>query len=190
MLNPSNLGNDEYMIWGHNNGDLEASETTDVPGIVKARLDRVWRVSEVNESGITVDVGGVDIRWDLTALGAVTASDLRLLIDTDNDGVFLDETAISGATSLGGGIFEFSTVSGVTNNLRFTLGTINTGQTPLPVELVYFDASISDNKTVNLIWQTASEVNNNFFTIERSRNSIEWEIISVVKGAGNTGNKT
>lgn len=43
-----------------------------------------------------------------------------------------------------------------------------------------------DNKTVLIEWQTASEINNAFFTIERSQNAIDWEVIRRVSGAGNS----
>ncbi len=129
IVNPTNLDNNEFLMWGHNNGVQQAIEIADVPFPVQARFDRVWRVSEVNSTSTAVDVGNIDVRFDLTGLGSVTASDLRLLVDTDNDGFFNDETPISGATSLGSNIYEFSGVSAIANNLRFTLGTINSSQT-------------------------------------------------------------
>ena len=46
-----------------------------------------------------------------------------MIIDTDNDGVFADETPIGGATTVIGNIVQFSGVSGLTNGLRFTIGT-------------------------------------------------------------------
>lgn len=186
ILNPSNLDDDEFLIWGHDNGAQEAIETIDVPGIVQARFDRVWRVSEVNTSSTAVDVGSIDVRFDLSGLGSVTASDLRLLVDTDNDGFFNDETPISGATSLGGDIFEFSGVTAIENNLRFTLGTINSNQTPLPIQLVYFNAIVENERSVKLEWKTDSEMNNDFFTIERSLNATDWEIVTTINGAGNS----
>jgi hypothetical protein len=97
-----------------------------------------------------VDVGSIDIRWDLTGKGAVTASDLRLLIDTDNDGTFADETPIPGATLIGGNVYGFSGVSAISNNLRFTIGTANSSQTPLPIELISFIAKPVDNRNVQL----------------------------------------
>ncbi len=137
MLNPTGLGNDEFLMWGHDNGDELATETTDVPAggdPVDARFDRVWRVSEANSSGTGgVDVGSINIRWDLTGKGSVTASDLRLLVDTDNDGNFADETPISGATLVSGNVYQFAGVSAIVNNYRFTLATINDTQTPLYV---------------------------------------------------------
>ncbi|MGB4973315.1 MAG: T9SS type A sorting domain-containing protein [Cyclobacteriaceae bacterium] len=186
ILNPSGLGDNEFLMWGHDNGTQKATETTDIPAGVQARLDRVWRASEVNTSGTAVDVGAINIRFDLAGLGTITSSDLRLLVDTDNDGVFIDETPISGATSLGSSIYQFAGVTAIANNSRFTLGTINTIQTPLPIELVSFSAKLLDKKLVKLDWQTATEVNNDYFTIERSQNGSDWQVMSRVNGAGNS----
>jgi hypothetical protein len=187
ILNPTGLDNDEFLIWGHDNGIQQAVETVDVPVGVQARFDRVWRASEVNSAGTAVDVGAIDVRFDLTGLGPVTASDLRLMVDTDNDGVFNDETAIAGATNVSGNIYQFAGIAAIANNLRFTLGTINTNQTPLPIELVYFAAATAlDNKAVNLEWQTASEINNDYFTVERSANGNDWFEVVRVDGAGNS----
>ncbi len=186
MLNPSGLGNDEFLIWGHDNGTQQATETSDVPSGVQARFDRVWRVSEVNTSGSAVDVGSIDIRFDLTGLGSVTVSDLRLIIDTDDDGLFDDETPISGATNVSGSVYQFASVTAITNNSRFTIGTSNFPQTPLPIELVKFTAKGVDDRMVQLDWQTASEINNDYFTLERSKNGNEWEEVVTIDGAGNS----
>ena len=57
---------------------------------------------------------------------------------------------------------------------------------PLPIELIYFNAITEDNRTVKLAWETASEINNDFFTIERSINAMDWEIVTTIDGAGNS----
>jgi hypothetical protein len=186
MSNPTGLGNDEFLIWGHDAGVLSATETSDVPSTVEARLDRVWRASEANIAGTTVDVGAVDIRFDLSAFGAVVASELRLLVDTDNDGVFANNTPISGATSLGNNIYVFAGVTAIEDNYRFTLGTTNITGTPLPVELTSFTAHLSKNGYVNLNWETSTEINNSHFTIEYSTNGEIWTDLARVEGAGNS----
>ncbi len=56
---------------------------------------------------------------------------------------------------------------------------------PLPVELTYFNADVVDRK-VRLTWQTATETNNNFFTIERSIDAVNWEFVLEKDGAGNS----
>jgi hypothetical protein len=60
------------------------------------------------------------------------------------------------------------------------------GCTPLPIELLNFDAQLKANGEVELIWQTASEVNNDFFTIEKSIDGISWNEMRQVDGAGNS----
>jgi hypothetical protein len=186
ILNPSDLDNNEFMIWGHDGGEQQAIETSDIPAGVDARFERVWRVSEVDMSSSPVEVGSVDIRWDLAGLGSVTASDLRLLIDTDNDGTFADETPIAGATSIGGDIYEFSAQAGLQNNLRFTLATINSNATPLPIELISFEGKAIDLYENELTWSTASESNNSHFIVEHSRDAQTWESIGQLEGQGNS----
>ena len=58
-------------------------------------------------------------------------------------------------------------------------------KTLLPIQLLYFDA-VRDEKIVNLDWSTASEKNNNFFTIERSLDANNFEFVSNFPGAGNS----
>jgi hypothetical protein len=76
------------------------------------------------------------------------------------------------------------TSGAVTSFSPFTLGSSNT-QNPLPVELLSFKAEAMANQ-VELDWTTASEVNNHFFTIERSVDLITYEEVARVKGAGNS----
>jgi hypothetical protein len=63
--------------------------------------------------------------------------------------------------------------------------TVTCTGTPLPIELIEFK-SIKTVNGVLIKWVTASEINNDYFTIERSSNAEEWEIIGTVKGAGNS----
>lgn len=55
----------------------------------------------------------------------------------------------------------------------------------LPVELITFDAK-STSKNVSLLWKTASETNNDYFSIQRSSNGKDFQEIAVQKGAGTT----
>ncbi len=186
ISNPDNLDDNEFLLWGHNNAALQANDLADVPTGVQARFGRTWRASEVNISGAAADIGAVNLSWDLTGLGAVTPSDLRLLIDSDNDGIFSDETPISGATSLGGNVYEFAGVTGITNQSRFTLGTISKLVTPLPITMVSFTAETTDHRTVELNWETASETSNDYFTVEKSQDLHSWTTVATVPGAGNS----
>ena len=56
---------------------------------------------------------------------------------------------------------------------------------PLPVELISFAADVH-NERIALSWSTATEVNNDFFGVERSVDNIEFETLGTVPGAGNS----
>lgn len=55
--------------------------------------------------------------------------------------------------------------------------------TLLPVELIKF-TPVPYEKQVDVLWTTAGELNNDFFTIERSYNKQEWIFVGNMKGAG------
>lgn len=59
---------------------------------------------------------------------------------------------------------------------------------PLPIELLSFTAQAQLN-TVLLNWTTVSEINNNYFTIDRSNNLQQWEEVRQIEGAGNSRQK-
>ena len=56
---------------------------------------------------------------------------------------------------------------------------------PLPIELLDFTA-VLENERVKLNWTTLSEINNDYFTIEKSPNGTEWSKLTIVDGAGNS----
>jgi hypothetical protein len=56
---------------------------------------------------------------------------------------------------------------------------------PLPIELLWFEGSSESNYNF-LKWATATELNNHFFTLERSIDGIQWEIIHDEEGSGNS----
>lgn len=57
--------------------------------------------------------------------------------------------------------------------------------TLLPIELLYFTTSLN-KQHVDLNWETATEINNDYFTIERSSDGIAFEPLMIKKGAGNS----
>lgn len=58
--------------------------------------------------------------------------------------------------------------------------------TPLPIELLYFNAKLNSDKQVDLEWVTVMEINNDYFTVERSRDGSNFEELKTVDGAGNS----
>ena len=55
---------------------------------------------------------------------------------------------------------------------------------PFPIGLLGFDARVKRDGHVICEWRTASEVNNDFFTVERSKDGQEFEALGRIKGAG------
>ena len=59
------------------------------------------------------------------------------------------------------------------------------GALPLPIELLSFTAKNFDD--FNLVeWETKTETNNNYFTLERSADGNEFEFLGNIQGAGNS----
>jgi hypothetical protein len=134
----------------------------------------------------------LEIEWDNTDAGGFDSSMIRLLVDTNDD--FSNATILSSADGLT--FTEGSIIVGSIgtshipkNSTRFiTIASVNWG-VPLPIELIGFDARVIENRTVELRWQTASEINNDFFTIERSKDATSWKEVKIIDGAGNSTEK-
>ena len=177
MQNPSALSDGDFLLWGSNNGSMTTPNTVDVDGtLIQRRLSRVWRVARTN------DPGTVDITIDLSAVpGSKLQADLRLMIDRDGDGFFdNDVTPLSG--TLTGSNFS---VSGVTfqNGDYFTVGTLNAGSTPLPIQLNAFSGNCA-NSMVDLEWSTLSEIRSDYFAVESATDARSFEEIGQRQAAG------
>jgi len=73
----------------------------------------------------------------------------------------------------------------VTSFSPFTFGSLSAAENPLPVEFLSFEARINED-VVDLFWSTASEKNNDFFSVERTTDLQEYEAIDKVNGAGDS----
>ena len=62
------------------------------------------------------------------------------------------------------------------------------GSSPLPVELIQFEASPAASHTADLTWKTASELNNSHFVVERSYDGRDFQAAAIVQGNGTTQN--
>ncbi|MFI5149260.1 MAG: T9SS type A sorting domain-containing protein [Bacteroidia bacterium] len=62
---------------------------------------------------------------------------------------------------------------------------------PLPITLISFDAIYKGGENAYVFWETATETNNNFFTVERSNNASDFKQIgATVKSKAEGGNST
>ena len=60
------------------------------------------------------------------------------------------------------------------------------GGAAAPIELLSFTVYTMKNGQVKILWKTLTETNNDFFTLERSRDAENWEEFAYVKGAGDS----
>jgi hypothetical protein len=64
-------------------------------------------------------------------------------------------------------------------------GIIPNAFTPLPIELISFEGAIEYNK-IKLTWSTATEIDNDYFTVERSADGVNFNSIGNVDASGNS----
>ncbi|MCX6351400.1 MAG: T9SS type A sorting domain-containing protein [Bacteroidetes bacterium] len=97
--------------------------------------------------------------------------------------------AVGGGNSLSWTLGETFNTTLTSSNLILTQGEQQPelASFPLPVTLVYFHAEKNiENTTININWQTASEINSDYFLVERSTDAINFKTIGKVNAAGNS----
>jgi hypothetical protein len=115
-----------------------------------------------------------------------------------------DLNAAGPVTPTGGGSFKFAPVSPTSTTEYYVLATnpstgcsvqlsetatVTVTDIPLPVELLTFMAT-NELNAVKLDWTTASETDNDYFSVERSLDGEFWSEIGQVKGSGTTTSVT
>ena len=65
----------------------------------------------------------------------------------------------------------------------FNIGTPNSQA--LPVELLSFNGECNEGQ-VSLSWQTATEHNSDYFEVEKSRDGMNWQVLTTINAAGNS----
>ena len=114
ILNPSNLSDGDYLLFGHDKASISSWSTTETPSSAIGKLPREWRVDE------TGDVGTVTVKFDISTLPAPPGSCIKYLLLVDGDGNFN-----SGATTydltLNGGYYERTGIN-INNGDYITIG--------------------------------------------------------------------
>lgn len=175
--NTTLLTDGSYLIAGDNN-TATAWGTGTVAGYIQSRMARTWRVRK------TGSVGSVLVR--VPAYSSTEATKLDSL--PANAAVFMLVNTVNNFTSgyttvpmtLNGTNYE--TPYDFTNATFFTFGYVILN--PLPVELVTFDAqAVEATQSVRLTWSTATEINNAYFTIEKSKDAAHWSLLGQLPGS-------
>ena len=99
-------------------------------------------------------------------------------------------TSGSGTIAVAGDLtIQTGTVTGVASSISVGGTCLDAGvpcaDAALPISLSYFMA-ISNQANVSINWSTATEENNDFFTLERSSSGVNFHELAIISGAGNS----
>jgi autotransporter-associated beta strand protein len=148
--------------------------------VVAAVTNSFWTLSVSDGFALNGSTG--EIRFGGTGYGTNTLTDLSATLVGSSPGIF--SAATNAITTIEVNRTGLSTVLGTFAN-SWRIGTRDFWQSPLPIELVSFGATCEDDGVL-LAWSTATELNNDHFTIERSSDVEHWEEVGIVPGAGNS----
>jgi hypothetical protein len=164
----------EYFNSGYSNTSTFSTPITDVSDLEYWTLDRA----------VTTDQVKINLYWeDATSSKINDCSDLT--IAHWNGSSWIEEAATATGSCSGSGSGIVTTTSAVSSYSPFTFGSKSSFLNPLPVKLLSFKGFLNENK-VDLIWKTATEINNDYFTLQKSKDGITFEDVMIIKGAGNS----
>jgi len=129
----------------------------------------------------------IEIFWEDAALSGIKSVDSDTLKFARLNGTNWDpESAIiTGAAGNASG--SIGTTSNFDlNSVNVTFGSTNKYADPLPISLLSFTADCNNDNNIEINWTTATEQNNDYFTLLRSYDGIEYEEIDRIMGAGNS----
>ncbi|SMD32516.1 hypothetical protein SAMN04488029_0861 [Reichenbachiella faecimaris] len=165
----------EYF--GSNANDEQPIDITTNPGygaMVEISAINTWIITPSGTNSAVVELGVI------AGMGVDVIEDVRVTIyDGPSSGEWVNLGGSPAGDETSGSIT--SQVASDFSSSTFSFG----GITPvaLPVELVEFTATLNDGQ-VDINWITSSELNNDYFEIERSANGEMYEVIGEVTGQG------
>ncbi len=150
-------------------------------------IDRFW---VINAQGYTTKPSGFHtftyIDNELTATGNVLA-EVNLGAQRFNDvsGLWGDMWSVVSSLNTASNVLVTPIIAASDFYAAWTLSDITD---PLPVELLYFNADCQNDGTVKLTWATATEINNDYFAVQKSYDATDFMTIGTVAGNGNSNN--
>lgn len=144
------------------------------------RSNSDWATRPTSTLSLTYD----DVEWT-TASNTITEANLLAQYWNNtqwNPGWYTGSPLLGVNNAASNNVNAINATSG--GNLYTWILVDNTN--PLPVELLDFSISCTENAQPEINWSTATETNNAGFEVERSADGISWEYVSFVSGAGNS----
>jgi hypothetical protein len=149
-------------------------------GSIPAVIDRWWQVD--NSHALTAD-GTFSYRGSENTLNALYNNGM-IGAQYWAGGWLPDNANIGSAAAVSSGVGSV-TASGLSTFGPWVLSSL---LSPLPIELLSFEGNCSGSD-VMLSWCTASESNNDYFSIEQSVDGIDFMAIGRIAGAGTSNQK-
>lgn len=148
------------------------------------RHDAFWTLSTSGISAgatFTLSAGGTN--FGTIEAGAAGLADLRMSTSTTVVGTH--------GAATGGPDYRVNRTAVAFASLAnsFHVASTDAVNSPLPIELLSFNANVKSD-IVELNWTTSSELNNDFYTIERASDVEKFEKIITTKGQGTKKTKT
>jgi len=142
----------------------------------------------VLDNGASFTVNG-DLRMRGCHMTFIQAASI-MTIDGDLDMAGTTDIVVEGTLLITGNVNMTGNSEVCGNGTATYLGTLSLSGSAnwcasLPIELVEFKGEIQQYNAVALQWVTSSETNNNYFTIERSYDGNDFDVIAKMDGAGN-----
>jgi hypothetical protein len=177
----------EYFKESPTNIDTTLNRTVTDRELDAISVKEYWDIDRVNGSG----EGKVKLYWedaDYSGISNTLDDDLRLA-HYYNPGTGLKwygesdvapfvTTVSNGVTGTIESVADFSSFEPVTFGSKHSVN-------PLPIELISFTGyNINGGNQLN--WKTATEINNNYFEVQRSADASIFSKIAVIKGAENS----
>lgn len=129
----------------------------------------------------------VTLSWNSNSGSIGNIANLRVAGWNGSTWKDLGNGGTTGNTASGTIISQASPLVSVFN--VFTLASSNLSN-PLPVTLTNFSCGLTNAQAVEIRWETESELNNDYFVVERSRTGLTFESIgNSIKGAGTSKEK-
>lgn len=183
----SGLGNGDYYFAGHNLKTGNNSSPLDCAGMTgtsNQRWLRIWYVDVTDADASTVTNVSFDMSDGGVSAVPAVASNYVLLRRAGLAGAWTESPIVP---TIAGDVITFASVP-LTDGY-YTIGTKNSLVSPLPVELLSFDANYC-NKQVCIEWNTSTESNNNYFDVEKSSDGVTFQSFIKVKSNAMNGNST
>ncbi|AZQ60897.1 T9SS type A sorting domain-containing protein [Flammeovirga pectinis] len=195
--------NDNFYITGYYNGTINTVNTSNDNDAFIAKYNSAGTLIWLESYGGSGDQSGVATVVDQLDDVYLTTDNTIVKLDSDGNQEWtrssssptgtLETQSISinsgGDIIISGQFKEDADFNGTSIDAERSAWSIFTtkfsNSDDLPIELLSFTGSLENNQVL-FTWETASEINNDFFTLERSKDGKNWQIIETIKGAGNS----